>query len=129
MTLGYIGRRLALFVLIVFIAFSLNFIIPHLMPGDPIRERFTTLMGYSGQFKSDVDEIVAAYEKKFGFDQPLWKQYFRYWGDLLRGDLGVSASNFPMTVTGMLRITLPWTLGLVLTSTVFAFSLGTLLSA
>ena len=129
MTLGYIGRRLGLFCFIAVAAFSLNFVIPHVLPGDPIRERFTTLQGYGGQFKADVDELIAIYDKKFGFDQPIWKQYLRYWGDVLRGDLGQSASHFPAEVTTLLRITLPWSIGLLVTATAISFAIGTLLGA
>ncbi len=129
MTIGYVGRRLGLFCFIAVAAFSLNFMIPHILPGDPIRERFTTLQGYGGQFKADVEELIAIYDKKFGFDQPLWKQYLRYWGDVLRGDLGQSASHFPAEVTTMLRITLPWSVGLLVTATAISFAIGTLLGA
>lgn len=129
MTLGYVSRRLGLFALITVVAFSLNFLIPHLLPGDPIRERFTTLQGHGGAYKADVEELVAEYERRFGFDQPLWKQYFRYWNDIIRGDLGQSASQFPAEVTHILRITLPWTIGLLMTATVISFGIGTLFGA
>ncbi len=45
------------------------------------------------------DEMVAAYEAKFGLDQPLWKQYINYIWDVLHLDLGYSISNYPKTVT------------------------------
>ena len=129
MTVGYVIRRLGLFVLIAVVAFSLNFLIPHMLPGDPIRERFTTLQGHGGAYKADIEAIVAEYERRFGFDQPLWKQYINYWSDILRGDLGQSASHFPAEVTHLLRITLPWSVGLLMTATVISFSVGTIFGA
>ena len=129
MTVAYVSRRFGLFLLICLVAFSLNFLIPHVLPGDPIRERFTTLQGHGGAYKADVEALVAEYEKRFGFDQPLWKQYLNYWSDVLRGDLGQSATHFPAEVTHMLRITLPWSVGLLMTATVISFTGGTVLGA
>ena len=73
--------------------------------------------------------MVAAYEEKFGLKQPLWKQYINYMGDVLRGDLGYSISNYPRTVMDMVGEALPWTIGLLLFTTLIAFLGGTLLGA
>jgi peptide/nickel transport system permease protein len=83
----------------------------------------------SGYIEEGFDEMVAAYEVKFGLDQPLWKQYINYMTDVLQLDLGVSIANFPRTVIDLVAEALPWTIGLLFTSTVIAFVLGTLLGA
>ena len=71
----------------------------------------------------------STYEARFGLDQPLWKQYFRYIGDVLRLDFGVSIANFPSRASDIILRALPWTLGLLSTATLIAFALGTLLGA
>src|SRR6266496_1182743 len=73
--------------------------------------------------------MVEEYEKKFGLDQPLYVQYFRYMNDLVHGDFNYSIANYPRTVKEMLADSLPWTIGLLFTTTVLSFVLGTLLGA
>jgi peptide/nickel transport system permease protein len=73
--------------------------------------------------------MVAAYEERFGLNAPLWQQYAAYMGDMFRGDLGVSIANFPKTVLQLVGEALPWTIGLLFTTTVIAFLLGTFLGA
>jgi peptide/nickel transport system permease protein len=76
-----------------------------------------------------MEKVVAAYEAKFGLDQPLWKQYLVYLGDMARFDFGVSITRFPTRVSAMLLSALPWTLVLVTVSTLLAFVVGTLFGA
>jgi len=72
---------------------------------------------------------VQAYETKFGLDRPLWQQYGSYMNDMLHGDLGFSISNYPKTVWELILEGLPWTMGLLLTTTLLAFVIGSLLGA
>ena len=77
----------------------------------------------------DVEALTAKWSARFGFDQPLHAQFINYWQDLLRGDLGVSLSNFPQPVTEKISAALPWSLGLLGISTILAFTLGSLAGA
>ncbi len=129
MTLRYITARFGQLLLIVFLAVSVNFAIPRLIPGDPIESALATKMAMTGTEAGDIAAIAAAYRAKFGLDQPLWRQYLNYWGDILRGDLGVSLVSFPQTVWSKIRDALPWTLGLLVTSTLIAFAVGSLMGA
>lgn len=125
----YLARRTLLFVLIVAIAFSLNFLLPRLLPGNPVQDVFQTLMGYSGTYMGDMHNVVNEYNAKFGLNQPLWKQYINYWDDVFHLRLGYSIVNFPETVGEIIRAALPWTLALLLTSSFLSFFLGSLLGA
>ena len=73
--------------------------------------------------------MVKIYNQKFGLDRPLWEQYLVYWRDLLRLDLGVSLAYYPQTALEMIARAAPWTLGLLILSTIVAFVFGTLLGA
>jgi len=117
-----------LFVLVVWMATSVIFFLPRLAPGrDPIRERLA-LMSVSGSvMQGAIEEMAKAYEARFGLDQPLYVQYFRFLGDVARLDFNVSLLMYPSRVIDLIGQALPWTVGLLLTSTVIAFSLGTLL--
>ena len=123
----YLVKRLAQLVLIVFIAVSVNFIIPRLLPGDPVETALARLQSSGGAQNVDVQAVAKAYRAKYGLDQPLLHQYVKYWQDLLRLDLGVSFTNFPETVSAKIANALPWTVGLLATATVSAFTVGSLL--
>jgi peptide/nickel transport system permease protein len=127
MYLNYIIRRLAMLVLVVFLAVTINFAIPRLTPGDPVEQQLATLVATGGGQMGDVTAMAEAYRAKFGLDQPVWKQYLNYWWDILHLDFGYSLAQYPATVAQMIRSALPWTLGLVGTSTLIAFAIGSFL--
>jgi peptide/nickel transport system permease protein len=129
LSISYLIQRTLQLLLIVFIAVTINFILPRLIPGDPVETALATKIAVSGNLSVDVEKVAAAYRAKFGLDQPLWKQYLNYWNDLFRLDLGVSLVNFPETVIAKIRSALPWTLGLMTAATVIAFILGSLVGA
>ena len=80
--LRFILTRLALLIP-TFIGVSLAaFAFIRMLPGDPIM----LLAGERGMSPERYKEMQAL----FGFDQPLYVQYFRYVGDLLSGDFGTS---------------------------------------
>jgi len=129
MNVGYIIRRIGVFLIIVWVAATLNFLIPRLAPVNPIREVLLQALRFGGAGKTDMEAVVKNYEAKFGLDQPMWRQYLRYMGDVVRLDFGVSISNFPTKVMDIILRALPWTIGLLLVSTLIAFGVGTLIGA
>jgi peptide/nickel transport system permease protein len=107
-------------VLTAWVAVTVNFILPRLMPGDPVS---TMLARYEGRVDPSA---INALKINYGLDtnQSLLSQYFRYIKQICAGNLGMSFSNFPAPVTSMIRQTLPWTLGLVGFCTILASVLG-----
>jgi peptide/nickel transport system permease protein len=99
-------------------AVTINFLLPYLAPGDPIRY----IIGdeYELLTPEERQEVLAVY----GLDQPLHVQYVDYLANAVQGDLGTSIM-YGAPVTDVLLGALPWTLLLVGTSLVFAFVLGT----
>jgi peptide/nickel transport system permease protein len=73
--------------------------------------------------------MVKTYQEKFGLDQPLWLQYVRYVADYARFDFGYSLTSYPARVVDLIGRALPWTICLLMVSTMIAFSLGTLAGA
>ncbi len=126
---SFVLKRFGLLLLVVWTAITVNFLIPKLTPRNPLREKLMEQASRSGYIEEGFDEMVAAYEEKFGLDQPLWKQYLFYLRDVLRLDLGYSIANYPQTVLELVGRALPWTIGLLFTATIIAFSFGTLLGA
>jgi peptide/nickel transport system permease protein len=94
-----------------------------------VREKILQAGGGGGQGSRDLSAMLEAYEKKFGLDQPLWKQYLNYMNDLIHLDLGFSIANYPTRVSTLIASAIPWTIGLMGTATLIAFVLGSLLGA
>jgi peptide/nickel transport system permease protein len=127
--IDYLVKRTAQLLLIVFIAVTINFLIPRAIPGDPIEAALQTRIAMTGSTDVNVQEVARLYRAKFGLDRPLWQQYLSYWADIIRLDLGVSLMDFPQPVISKVRSAVPWTLGLLGVSTLIAFAVGTVLGA
>lgn len=125
----YLAKRFGLFLLVLWGAATINFIIPRLSPTDPIRARLSAMAVQSGFVQSGVEEMVRSYQAKFGLDQPLWLQYVRYLKDIFTFNFGPSLSLYPAQVLDLILNALPWTVGLLLTATLIAFALGTIAGA
>jgi peptide/nickel transport system permease protein len=76
-----------------------------------------------------LEAMVAEYDEKFGLNTPLWRQYLSYVGDMARLDFNYSIANYPRRVLDMIGEALPWTVALLLTTTLFSWLLGNLLGA
>jgi peptide/nickel transport system permease protein len=123
--LSYLLRRIGFFLIIIWVAASVNFLLPRLTGQDPIREKL--MLG--GKTQSGLEEIIKTYELKFGLDRPFHVQYFAYMGDILRGDFNYSIAHYPNRVLDMIFDALPWTVGLLGITFLLSFSVGTLLGA
>ncbi|MGQ0718493.1 MAG: ABC transporter permease [Pseudonocardiales bacterium] len=114
--------RAGQYVLVLIVATTVNFLLPHLAPGDPV----TYL--YGGETAGLTDDQIAELRAAYGLDESLIEQYGSFWAGLVRGDLGVSV-DYNRPVLDVLAERLPWTLALVGIATLLAFVLGTLLGA
>jgi len=86
--LQYILRRGLLMILLLFVVSILSFVIIQLPPGDYLTSHIAAL-AESGEVVQE--EEIAALKKRYGLDQPIYVQYFRWiWGILSRGDFGHS---------------------------------------
>ncbi|GAB3960210.1 ABC transporter permease [Streptomyces sparsus] len=117
----YLLQRLAFYAVTAWAAITINFLIPRLMPGDPVQ---ALIARFQGQLDTKAVDSLRAL---FGLDRDLsiWQQYTDYWSHLLRGDLGLSFTFFPTPVGEVISQSLPWTLALVGTTTALSFLLGT----
>jgi peptide/nickel transport system permease protein len=125
----YVGRRFLQLLLVIWVAGTVNFLVPRLIPGDPLASAFARMQAQGGQVAFDAAALAAEYNAKFGLDRPIWQQYLDYWSDLARGDLGVSIINLGQPVTDKIASALPWSVGLLLVATLIAFGVGSLLGA
>jgi len=129
MTLSYVLRRFGMFLLVVWLAGTVNFFLPRLGGGDPVRQKMMQTAALGGNVQGRMEEVVAEYNKKFGLDTPLWQQYLNYVWDLLHFDFNYSIINYPARVIDIIARALPWTVGLLLTTTVISWIIGSILGA
>jgi len=116
----FVVRRLGLFLVTLWAALTLNFLIPRLMPGNEA----TAVLSH---FKGVNPAALHALEVEFGVNtnENVLVSYVQYLGNCVTGQFGLDASRTPV-MTVVLK-GLPWTLGLVGVATVIAFAIGTLL--
>jgi len=116
-------RRLFFYAVTAFIAVTLDFFIPHWVPGDPVQAAIAS------RAASFPPRATASLYAQFGIDTHagLWGQYAHYWNMLLHGDLGLSLSQYPATVTTVIRSALFWTIIMVGVATIISFVLGTVI--
>ena len=124
-----IVRRSLLAVFVIFAAATINFWLPRTTGRDPIAERLAQIMAEGGGAQMDMTPLIETYQRKFGLDQPLWQQYATYLWDTANLDWGYSISSYPTRVSTLIAEALPWTIGLMLVSTIVAFVVGSLVGA
>jgi peptide/nickel transport system permease protein len=129
MALRHILRRLLMVIAVIWAAGTLNFFIPRIAPKNPIAEKLTQLAGTSGVDPTKIQEMSEAFSEKFGLNRPLWEQYLSYLRDVFTLDFGQSITQYPARVSDLIGAAAPWTLGLMLTTTLISFVLGTVLGA
>ncbi len=126
---SFVLKRVGLLLMIIWTAATLNFFIPKITPRNPLREKLMEEASRGGFIPPGFNEMVAAYEEKFGLNKPLWEQYLIYLGDMSRLNLGYSIANFPRSVNELISEALPWTISLLTVTTIMAFLIGTTLGA
>ncbi|TGG93909.1 ABC transporter permease [Natronospirillum operosum] len=115
-------RRLGFYLAAFVVACTFNFLLPRMMPGDPVQIMFAQSGSTLGP------EAMDALRATFGFvEGPIWQQYLIYLKSVFNWDLGLSVSFYPFSVNDVIGTALPWTLLLVGLSTLISFSLGSLL--
>jgi len=118
----YVFRRLGFFLLTLWVALTLNFALPRLMPGNPA-------LAIIGKFRGGISpQAVKVLEAQFGINthQNIVVQYFHYLGNVATLKFGTSLTTQPGNSVGRIVLdAIPWTLGLVGITTILAFILGT----
>src|SRR5262249_40836712 len=121
----YLIRRVGFYLVTAWAAVTLNFFIPRLMPGNPI-EIIMSQMSAEGPVTPGMQKAL---EIQFGMtgNTPLLTQYFEYWSPLFHGSLGTSITFYPIGVGTVIGQALPWTIGLIGSSVIIAFVVGTVI--
>jgi len=117
--MSFILRRLSFYFTAFLLAISFNFFLPRMMPGDPIEAMFAAAQG-----KMDIAQMDAVREMYGFMDGSLFEQYISYMQSVFTLDLGPSVLMFPIDVTTVVGMALPWTMFLALGSLIVALIMG-----
>jgi peptide/nickel transport system permease protein len=129
MRVDYLVKRLGLFVLILWLASTVNFVLPRLGGQDPIRAQLGAQAAMGGASQVGMREMIAEYDTRFGLDKPLFQQYLTYLSDTAQLNFNFSMSSYPTKVIDVIWRSLPWTITLLGVTTLLAWTIGTILGA
>ena len=124
----YLLPRLVQYIVVILIGTTMVFVVPRLMPTDPVQQTLDRIT-VQGAFldPSAIDQLRSTLEDLYGLKGGLMSQYVSFWQRLVKGDFGPSFAQFPTPVMSLIRTSLPWTVGLLLTTTVLSWILGNIL--
>mgnify|MGYP003879143835 CR=1 FL=1 len=98
------------------------------MPGDPVAAIVSRLaQGMSNA--TGVQAIYQQYADLFGTNRPMYEQFFIYVRNVLRGDFGVSFSQYPRPVSEVLSASIWWTIALQFPAIIVGWLIGNTLGA
>lgn len=122
----YLGRKGLIYLLTLFVAMTLNWMILRFMPGDPVGQMVSR---QRPTHPEAAERITAYYNDLFGLDMPLWQQYLNYWRELFAGNLGISTWSFPRPVGEIIISHAPYTLALLVPAILLSWIVGNKLGA
>ena len=114
--LRYVFRRLLTAIPTLFVIVTISFFLMRVAPGGPFNQE----KGLNPVIKANLDRM-------YHLDEPLWRQYFRYLGDLLRGDFGPSYTSPDFTVAEKFAAALPYSIQLGSVALILALIFGSIL--
>ena len=124
----YYGQKIIWYLITLFFAIILNFVLPRLMPGDPVAG--IAAGAVSGMTDATaIQKVYEEYAEKFGVNKPMIVQFGMWAGNALKGDFGVSFSQYPRTVGNIISSSVGWTLALQLPAIIVGWLLGNILGA
>lgn len=124
----YYTNKIAWYVATFIIAVILNFVLPRLMPGDPVSAIAARSVAGMTDYTA-IRKVYEEYAEKFSINEPMTTQFFSFIKNAVKGDFGVSFSQYPRTVSDIIKSSVWWTVCLQLPAILVGWILGNLLGA
>lgn len=126
--LKYVMARILIWALIIWVGVTAVFILPRLMPADPVEGMIGRLNSKGQQMApEEIEAMRVALRKQFGLEGTLLDQYVSSMKRMITFDFGPSLTLFPTPVRQLIARYLPYTIGLMLVNTVLSFIVGNLI--
>ena len=117
----YVLRKLGFYLLAAWVALTVNFLLPQLIPGNPVDDLLTK-MSQAGPVPPGEQQVLT---RLLGLGSGnIFERYWQYVDGVAHLRLGLSISNFPTPVSAEIGSAIYWTLVLVGTATIISFVLG-----
>jgi len=123
----YLLTRLGQFALVVFIGINIAFVVTHATPIDPVEQSIAASTQFGSINPEAIEMMRQSLKELYGLQGGLWDQYVTFWRRIAVGDFGPSLSAFPTPVSTLIARALPWTVALLVVSTLLTWVLGNLL--
>lgn len=124
----YLIPRLIQYFLVIFLGITAVFFIPRFLPNDPVVRTIAELQARGSTLDpGTMDDIVADLTEMYGLEGSMLQQYGAFWQRLFRADFGVSFFQFPTPVSKLIGTALPWTAGLLLSTTFLSWTIGNII--
>ena len=124
----YYGQKIFWYILTLIFAVILNFVLPRLMPGNPV-SAIASRAASGMTDASAIQKVYNEYAETFGVNLPMYQQFFRWFKNAIRGDFGISFSQYPRTVSDIIKSAVWWTIALQLPAIIVGWILGNILGA
>ncbi|HWX46564.1 MAG TPA: ABC transporter permease [Roseomonas sp.] len=124
---SYLLKRLAQFVLVVFIGINVTYFITHATPIDPVEQTISAATSFGQTSPAAIETMRESLRELYGVGGNALDQYLVFWKRILVADFGPSLSAFPTPVSTLIARAVPWTAGLLTIATLLAWALGNLL--
>jgi peptide/nickel transport system permease protein len=124
---AYLLTRLGQFALVVFIGINIAFVVTHATPIDPVEQSIAAATQYGSTNPEAIEMMRRSLKELYGLEGGLGEQYLSFWTRIAAGDFGPSLSAFPTPVSTLIGRALPWTVALLVSSTLLTWVLGNLL--
>ena len=125
--LAYLLTRLGQFALVVFIGINIAFIVTHATPIDPVEQSIAAATQFGTTSPEAIEQMRQSLRELYGLQGGFAEQYLAFWRRIVVGDFGPSLSAFPTPVAVLIGRALPWTVALLVTSTLLTWVAGNLL--
>ena len=124
----YFGKKALWFIITFIVAVVLNFILPRLMPADPV----AAIVGKMAEGMTDASAVQRMYERyaeEFGTNKSMFQQFLIFVKNMFRGNFGTSFSQYPRGVSNIISSAIGWTIALQLPAIIVGWLLGNILGA
>lgn len=123
----YALKRLGQFALVVLIGVNIAYVITHATPIDPVEQSIASVTAFGQASPEAIALMRESLRELYGLTGGPLEQYVNFWRRVVTADFGPSLSSFPTPVMTLIGRAMPWTAGLLLTSTILTWLLGNLL--
>lgn len=121
----YLFTRIISYVLVISVGMTVVFVIPRLTPQNPVISMVARLTSQGTFMEPEAVEAMRdSLMETFGLSGTIWQQYVAFWKRAVTGDFGPSFAVFPTPVNELIVNALPWTMGLLIISTLVAWVIG-----